>query len=67
MNCSRVILNYAIYDDYAKELEQKRTVFSTVAKTKSAVHLVMVTTDGLARNKYFGEVQNEVTLADLFV
>lgn len=57
---------YAITESYAKELIQKRNVFSQVTKNKKALHTVMVTTAGLARNAYFGEIQNEVDMNDLF-
>ena len=58
---------YAITSEYEKELIQKKTTFAEVTKTKSAVHTVMITTDGLAHNAYIGEIQNEVVLDDLFL
>lgn len=57
---------YVLTDAYEQELTRKKEVFSMVTKTKSAVHIVMVTTNGLARNKYYGDIQNEVNLDDLF-
>ena len=35
-------------------------------KTRKAVHLLMLTTYGLAKNKYSGIVQKEIMLDDLF-
>ena len=32
-----------------------------------AVHLVMVTTNGVAHNNYYNMIQNEVTMDDLFL
>ena len=58
---------YAITKDYEDELIRKKTTFAEVTKTKSAVHTVMVTTNGLAHNAYLGEIQNEVDLDDLFL
>lgn len=40
-------------------------MFSTTG-TKKSIHLTMVTTDGIARNKYAGEIQSQVTSDDLF-
>ena len=51
------------YDD---ELLSKRQVFKAVTGTKKAVHLTMVTTEGVERNAYLDDVQSEVTLDDLF-
>lgn len=58
---------FAITEDYEQELIQKKTTFAEVTKTKSAVHTVMVTTNGLAHNAYIGEIQNEVDLDNLFL
>ena len=35
-------------------------------KTRQALHLTLVTSFGLMRNKHSGRVQSEVTLDDLF-
>ena len=58
---------YAISEDYEKELIQKRSVFAEVTKTKSAVHTVMVTTNGLVQNAHVGEIQKDIVLDDLFL
>ncbi|MBQ8442281.1 MAG: ATP-binding protein, partial [Bacteroides sp.] len=58
---------YVINQAYEKELIQKRTIFVEVTKMKSAVHFIMVTTNGIAHNAYSNEIQNEVDLNDLFL
>ena len=57
---------FVIKANYAQELDRKCETFSAVTGTKSAVHLTMVTTEGVARNSYSDIVQSEVTLDDLF-
>lgn len=57
---------YSITEAYGRELARKRSVLTEVTKTKSAVHTVMITRDGLAHNAHYGEIQNEVCLDDLF-
>ncbi|MBO7440175.1 MAG: hypothetical protein J6U21_10920 [Bacteroidales bacterium] len=57
---------YTITSEYMEKLLQKKSVYQTVTKTQNAVHLVMITTFGLARNAHYGEIQNEVTAEDLF-
>ena len=59
-------LEYAITTEYMEKLLKKKTVFQTVTKTRKAIHLVMITTLGLAKNAHYGEIQNEVTADDLF-
>ena len=41
-------------------------VLMQVSKTRSAIHLTLVTFAGLLRSKHSGIVQSEVTLDDLF-
>jgi len=58
---------FMIDHHYEANLRNKIFTFKEETKTKKAVHLLMLTTYGLAkRNKYSGMVQKEVTLADLF-
>ena len=52
--------------DYSEELARKRNVLQTVTGTKKAIHSIMVTTDGLTRNEYWGDVQSEIQLDDLY-
>ena len=44
----------------------RKVIFTEVAKSKKAIHTIMVTTDGLVHNIYAGDIQNEVCLNDLF-
>ncbi|MDR2586048.1 MAG: ATP-binding protein [Prevotellaceae bacterium] len=57
---------YAIDKDYEEKLRNKIAAFQTETKTKKAIHLLMLTTFGLQKNKYFGIAQKEVVLDDLF-
>ena len=57
---------YTITSDYASELTRKRNVFQSVTGTKKSIHSIMVTTDGLTRNEYWGDVQSEIQLDDMY-
>ena len=57
---------YTITSDYAEELARKRNVLVSTTGTKKAIHSIMVTTDGLRRNEYWGDIQAEVQLDDLY-
>lgn len=57
---------YVITADDADALARKRETFQSVTRTKSAVHSIMVTTEGLKPNEHQYEVQAEVVLNDLF-
>ena len=45
---------------------RKKAVFAQMTKTKRAIHTVMVTSAGVAHNAFYGEIQNEVVMDDLF-
>lgn len=52
---------------YAKELENKLTVFSETTKTRKTVFLTLVTTHGVKNSKNTtGLIQHEVTMDALF-
>ena len=57
---------YAIDKATARTLEQKVETFRGVTKTRKALHLTMVTANGVLKNACSGRVQSEVTLSDLF-
>lgn len=57
---------YTITSEYAQELARKRNVFQSVTGTRKAIHSIMVTTYGLTHNEYWGDVQAEISLDDLF-
>ncbi len=51
------------------ELERminRRETFRSACGIKKSIHLTLVTANGLRRNKYSGNIQSELTLADLF-
>ena len=57
---------YVISADYGRELQRKRDVLAEVTGTGSAVHTIMVTTEGGVHNEEWGEIQAEVNLDNLF-
>lgn len=57
---------YVITSEYVRELSRKREVFQSVTGTHRAVHIVMITTEGVKRNDHWGDIQAEVCLDDLF-
>ncbi|MCL2327787.1 MAG: ATP-binding protein [Bacteroidetes bacterium] len=57
---------YTITKEYDRELQAKLSKFQSATATKKALHLTMLTTFGTSKNQYFGNVQNEVNLDDLF-
>jgi len=57
---------FAIDKNYEANLRNKVFTFKEETKTRKAVHLLMLTTYGLAKNKYSGIVQKEIILDDLF-
>lgn len=57
---------YALDADDIASMENKKAVFRRETGTRKALHSTFVTTFGLAKNKYAGEVQSEVRLDDLF-
>ena len=57
---------YLLDKDTLEELNEKAEVFRAVSKTRKAMHLTMVTSNGLVDNAYSKQIQSEITLADLF-
>ena len=58
---------FVIDKDYDRKLRNKVGTFCGVTKTKCAVHITMITANGLAHNGYWSTIQSEVTLGDLFL
>ena len=58
---------YTITSSYDKILKNKLAVFAEETKTRKAIHLTMLTTYGVERNEYWGDIQSEVTMDDLFL
>ena len=57
---------YKIDKDYNQKIRNKIEIFRRETKSKSALQFVMITTYGIAKNKYSSIVTNEVCLDDLF-
>lgn len=57
---------FVISAEYERTLNRKCETFRAVTGTKDAIHLTMVTTEGVACNTHSGVVQSEVRLDDLF-
>ncbi|MCR5454207.1 MAG: ATP-binding protein [Bacteroidales bacterium] len=57
---------YEITKSYDAELRRKARIFTEKTNTKKAVTSVMITTYGLVANAYAGDIQNQVTMDDLF-
>ena len=57
---------FVVTAEYEKALNRKCETFSAVTGSRSATHVTLVTTNGVAHNSHYGVVQSEVTLDDLF-
>ena len=57
---------FTIDKKYAKDLQEKLEAYQHLSKDKRTLHLVMITTEGVARNEFYNMIQNEITLDDLF-
>ena len=49
-----------------EDFNHKMDVFLQQTDTKKSLMLTLITTFGVAKNKYSGTVQRQITLADLF-
>lgn len=57
---------FAIDHHYDKILRNKKAVFLTETKSRKAIHLTLITTYGVKQNEYWGNLQSEVKMDDLF-
>ena len=57
---------FTIDRDYATNLQNKIEAYQELSKDKRTIHLIMVTTNGVAHNNNYNMIQNEVTMDDLF-
>ncbi|GHU62281.1 hypothetical protein AGMMS49983_03460 [Clostridia bacterium] len=57
---------YMIEKKEDENLHRRMAVFAGETKVNEALHLTMITTYGVSKNGYFGSVQAEVTMDDLF-
>ena len=53
--------------EFIEDLNRKRQIFQEVTRTSKAVHLTLITTEGVTENAYAHEIQSFLTLDDLFV
>lgn len=58
---------YEITKQYSEIIEAKRLAFLSETKTKYGIHQTMITTYGVSHTKYFGIINSEVVMNDLFV
>ena len=58
---------FVIDKAYDKQLRYKASAVMEYMKNRFAVHITMVTANGLAHNGYWGTAQSEVSLDDMFV
>ena len=58
---------FSIDCDYDERLRNRAEVFRMVTKTRKALHTIMITTYGIERNKYSGNIQRVITLEKLFL
>jgi len=58
---------YEITKINASNLENKKSAFLMETGSRHAIHFTMVTTYGVAKKGYFGIIQSEVTMNDLFM
>ena len=59
--------NFAITGQYAAQLRLKKTIFKQATETKKAVFTTLLTTYPALKNKYYlEEIDNEVTMDNLF-
>jgi len=57
---------YIITKKIDENLRHKKSTFIREANVRKAVHITMVTTYGVKRNAYWGNIQSEVKMDDLF-
>ncbi len=53
---------FVIDNDHAKDMQNKLSAYRELSKDKRTLHLVMVTTSGVARGSNYNMVQNEVAM-----
>ena len=52
---------------YDARLRRKREVYVRETGTRNAIHLTMISANGVKRNANWNDIQSEVTLDDLFL
>ncbi|GHT88679.1 hypothetical protein FACS189474_4340 [Bacteroidia bacterium] len=57
---------FVIDKQYDEILRKKRAAFKEETKTRKTIHITMITTNGVRHNQYWGNIQSEITMDDLF-
>lgn len=57
---------FEIDKEYDLALQNKRAIFRSETNTNKAIHITLITTYGVKHNKYWGNIQSEVNMEDLF-
>ena len=57
---------FVIDKRYDEILRNKRGAFRSEIKNKKSIHTTLITTYGIKHNEYWGNIQSEVTMVDLF-
>ena len=58
---------FEITKSYSDILRIRYATFAEVTKTRKTVHTTMITTFGVKHNMYWGHIQSEIIMDDLFV
>ena len=58
---------FVITKSYDENLRNKCAVFKEETNTLKSAHITMITTIGVKHNEYWGNIQSEITLDDLFL
>ena len=58
--------DFTVTKGVEESLRHKASDFRALTRTRSALHVTVVTTYGLKENRYSGSVQSVVTADDLF-
>jgi hypothetical protein len=57
---------FTITKQYDLTLRNKKAVFVSETKSRKAIHLTLITTYGVKQNEYWGNIQSEIKMDDLF-
>lgn len=60
------VKKFDITPSYLERMIERKERFREITKTRKALHLTMVTINGVVHNAQWGEIQNEVTAEQLF-
>ena len=60
------VKKFDITPSYLERMIERKEIFREITKTRKALHLTMVTVNGVVHNAQWGEIQNEVTAEQLF-